>query len=83
MFKSPPTDVADTARGSVAWELRSRQTSATACCVLEEERSGIVVRVMHAGHLVSSSWHDNRAEALARAHSIRRLLLLDRIFQFY
>jgi hypothetical protein len=83
MFTSPATDVADPARGSVAWELRSRQTSATACCVLEEDRSGIVVRVMHAGHLVSSSWHSNRTDALERAHSIRRLLLLDPTFPFY
>ena len=60
----------------VAWQLRSRQTSATVTCVIEEYDSGhCLIRVTHADSEVLSSWHVSREDAAKRATGIESDLL--------
>ena len=60
----------------VVWRLRSKQTSATVTCVIEEYDSGhCLIRVTHAESEVLSSWHVSREDAATRATGIETDLL--------
>ena len=61
---------------SIAWELRSPQTSATVRCVIEEYEGGhCIIRVTHADNEVISCWEASRGEATAHAAAIETNLL--------
>ena len=61
---------------TVVWQLRSKQTSATVKCVIEEHDGGYcLVRITHGNREVMNCWHISRIDASRRAEVIQADLL--------